>query len=73
MGERSTWLTSAAGTYKPRFVVYMRFINHALTNQITVFRVAVLYMYIDSVGAVFQSVIRLHGTYVDSTGALLTR
>ena len=33
---------SAAGTYKPRFVVYMRFINHALTNQITVFRVAVL-------------------------------
>ena len=39
---RSTWLTSAAGTYKPRFVAYMRFINHALTNQITVFRVAVL-------------------------------
>ena len=33
---------SAAGTYKPRFVVYMRFINHALTNQIIVFRVAVL-------------------------------
>jgi len=36
---RSTRLTSAAGTYKPRFMVHMRFINHALTNQITVFRV----------------------------------
>ena len=24
------------------YVAYMRFINHALTNQITVFRVAVL-------------------------------
>ena len=43
---RSMWLISAAGTYKPRYVVYMRFISHALTNQITVFRVAVLLMYI---------------------------
>ena len=40
--EGTVYVVYKRGTYKPRFVVYMRFINHALTNQITVFRVAVL-------------------------------
>ena len=39
---RSTWLISACSTYKPPYVVYMRLINHTLTNQITVFPVAAL-------------------------------
>ena len=33
MRGRSTWLISAAGTYNPRYMVYMRFLSYALTNQ----------------------------------------